>query len=110
MGYEGDYWVDESGVLQIRVAEYPNDIQEIGTIIHELLEVWKLYKRGITIEEVEAFDVAHEYHEDPGCLPDAPYFVEHMESMDVEKLLCRQMLFNWNEYYNTPPIGAEGNI
>jgi hypothetical protein len=104
MDYHGDYWWEKDGTLQIRCSRYPNEIQEIGTIDHEMLEAWKLKVKGVSVKDVEKFDKEHEDHDDPGCLPDAPYHKEHMESMQHEKLLCEQMGFDWDKYYNTEPI------
>jgi hypothetical protein len=109
MGYYGDYFYDKDGTLQMRIADYPNEIQNIGTILHELLEVWKLKVKGVSVRAVEKFDDEHSLHDDPGCLAEAPYHIEHMESIKHERLLCKSMGFDWHTYYDTEPIGANND-
>ena len=107
MEYFGDFYWEKDGTLQIRVAQYPNEIQDVGTIVHEFLEAWKLKVKGVSVKDVEMFDKEHEDHDDPGCLKDAPYHKEHMESLYIEKIICKQMGFDWNTYYTIVPIGAD---
>lgn len=102
----GDYWIDENGVLQIRVSEFENPDFALYTAIHELLEVWRVIKKGIPLEAIDRFDLAHIDHPDPGCLPEAPYHEEHLQSMDVEQLIAAQDGYDFKKYYNTSPKGA----
>lgn len=102
-GY-GDYWVDEEGTLQIRSREYENPDHAFGCIIHELIEAWRCYKKGIALESIEKWDEEHADHDDPGRLPGAPYQVEHLQSMAIERLMCRQDGYKWKEYDKAEPI------
>ncbi len=104
-----DYWVDEKGTLQIRIAEFENPDFAIFWAIHELLEAWRCAKAGIPLEAIEKFDALHKDHEDPGSLPDAPYHKQHMQSLTIQHILCEQDGYNYDEYLETEPlpIGAK---
>ena len=104
----GDYWIDERGVLQIRVSRFADPRIARNTAVHEMLEACRCAARGLSFEEIDKFDLAHLDHEDPGCLPDAPYHAEHMQSMEVERLLVSQDGADWSEYYNAAPIPFTG--
>lgn len=105
-GWEyGDYWIDKKGALQIRVAEYENADAAIYLVIHELMEAWRTAKRGVTMEAIDTFDLAHQDHPDPGLLPDAPYHDEHIKSMEIEYLMSKQDGYSFSEIYECKPIG-----
>src|ERR1035437_8139243 len=72
----GDYFLDEKGVLQIRVSEFDNHIDILALILHELNEAWLCAVKGVTIKEIDEFDLSHPETEDPGLLKCAPYFEE----------------------------------
>jgi hypothetical protein len=95
----GDYFMRD-GVCVVQVAEdlpaamgegtYPNEHFLIA--LHEMVEWYLMQKRGITEEEVSAFDVAYEAEAiltghrpgEPGDQPDAPYRREHREASLIE--------------------------
>lgn len=94
----GDYWMDENGVLQVRAVEFKELDHSFRVAVHELLEAWRCYRKGISLESIEAFDAAHADHDDPGCLTDAPYHREHMQSMLVEDILLMQDGYQPEDY------------
>jgi hypothetical protein len=100
----GDYYTDEKGTLHIRSREYENPDHAFGCIIHELIEAWRCYKKGITLESIEKFDADHADHDDPGRLPEAPYHLEHCRSMEIERLMCYQDGIPWDEYDKAEPL------
>lgn len=99
----GDYWVD-GDTLEIRISEYQNPDFAVFLAVHELLEAYRCVKKGVTMAAIDAFDLAHQDDEDPGQLPDAPYHLEHMQSMEVERLLCQQDGYDFEDYYGAEPI------
>ncbi len=103
----GDYWIDEKGILQIRVSQFDNPDHALRIAIHEVLEAWRCAKRGLDFGEIDKFDLEHIESEDPGQLKCAPYHTEHMQSMDIERLLCHQDGVKWEDYYNSEPIGVK---
>jgi len=102
----GDYWIDETGALQIRVSEYadPRDARDIA--IHELLEAWRCAERGVSFADIDQFDLDHTDHPDPGLLPSAPYHKEHIDSMAVDYLIAQQDGRDFSEVYAHTPIGV----
>jgi hypothetical protein len=103
----GDYWVDNAGVLQIRVSAYVNPDHAMCCIIHEIMEAWRCFRKGVTLESIEDFDKSHIDCDDPGTLPDAPYHKEHMQSIEIEKLIYKQNGDDFNEYSKHNPIDLE---
>lgn len=100
----GDYWIDEAGVLQIRVSEFDNPDYAIYIAIHELMEAWRYArKHGPDYSAIDRFDRANSTSLEPGRIPDAPYHDEHMKSEAIERLLCRQDGYVWKDYYHTEP-------
>jgi hypothetical protein len=101
----GDYWIDEKNILQVRVSEFADPDIAIRIAVHELMEAWRCSKKGIDFAEIDRFDIANIDHHDPGIFKCAPYHHEHMQSMDIERLLCIQDGVKWEEYYDAEPLG-----
>lgn len=99
-----DYWVDERGALQIRIAEFENPDFALFWAIHELLEAWRAAKAGVSLEAIEKFDAAHADDEDPGSLKAAPYHAQHMKSLTVQHILCEQDGYNYDDYLAAEPL------
>jgi hypothetical protein len=93
----GDWVVDEFGNIHIRVSKELGEDGAFLVAIHELLEVYLCKKRGITTATVDAFDLTYE-GDDPGADPKAPYFNEHKFATKIEKLLCKELGLDWDEY------------
>ena len=102
---EGDYWVDEKGALQIRISEFDNPDVSIRIAIHEIMEAWRCAKRGLNFADIDTFDLDHPV-DDPGLLKCCPYHTEHMQSMDIERLLCFQDGVDVEGHYNSVPTGV----
>ena len=94
----GDYWVDELGVLQVRVSDMGNQYYEGMVIIHELIEELLTRFKGISEPDIMQFDIEHLDSDDPGSLEDAPYHSEHMFALEIERAMCEYMGFVWDEY------------
>ena len=96
----GDWMFDGLGDLNMKISDMGNPDYEFMVAIHEACEAWLCRKRGISEESVTAFDTS-EYGltlEDPGSDPKAPYYKEHMMALEIEKILCKEMGLNWDEY------------
>jgi len=96
----GDWYYDPDGTLQIRVSsdvpELPSAAHQFLIALHELVEVKLCEARGVTQEQVDAFDFAHqddcnEAGTEPGDLPDSPYRREHRFAMLVEHLMAHEL-------------------
>lgn len=97
----GDYWVDADGTLQVRISDMGNRQYENLVMIHELAEHMLCEARGITNEQIDAFDLAYEGGGEPGDEPDAAYQNEHLIATGIEKMLCAALGIKWAEYEKT---------
>ena len=96
----GDYWADKNK-WEIRISRMKNPDYEFLIMIHELVELYLTQKRGIKEEDITKFDLEHLDNEDPGSIPEAPYHKEHMFSMEVEKLIIKELGLDWKDYMDS---------
>jgi hypothetical protein len=68
----GDYWLDESGVEQIRVSEMMDWRYEVLVAIHEIIEMALIRHRGIAEEGITEFDIRFEQNKDRGLVTGEP--------------------------------------
>lgn len=100
----GDYWIDDNGDTQIRIAETGNHDYNNLVLIHEVVEFILTQNRGITEPEIQAFDEQFDLNKkqgdnsEPGDSPDSPYRNEHRFAENIERLLCHELNINWNDY------------
>lgn len=94
----GDYFRTADGALYIKVQSFLDERYEFLIAVHELIEETLTRHRGIKEEVIKAFDEAHLDSDDPGSLPDAPYYNEHVFAECIERLVAREMGVNWDEY------------
>lgn len=95
----GDWQFSEDGSLKILVADAVGDRdfpenEQFLIAIHELVEAWLCRHRGITQEQVDAFDQSDEavsHFGEPGDLPGCPYRKEHRFAMLVEHLIAKEL-------------------
>ena len=98
----GDCVFNELGDLNMKVSDMGNRNYEFLVAVHEFVEAWLCREHGVKEEDVTAFDTS-EYGlslEDPGSDCKAPYHVEHMFALQIEKLLAEKLGVNWEEYEN----------
>jgi len=103
----GNYWIDESGVLQIRVSDMGNDDFNFLVGIHEMIEFYLTMKRGIPESTITAFDIEFEKeraigmqddYAEAGNDPFCPYKQEHFFATTIERLMAAELKIDWNEY------------
>lgn len=101
----GDYWLDESGVEQVRVSAMPDWRYEALVVVHELVELILTRHRGIAEEHISNFDIDFEQSREkamvtgePGDHPNAPYRKEHFFATNLERLLAAELDVDWFEY------------
>ena len=56
----GDYWLDETGVEQIRVSEMMDWRYEVLVAVHEIVEMALTRQRNIAEEAITEFDIKFE--------------------------------------------------
>lgn len=91
----GDYFKSKD-TIQFRISKTNADY-EFLVMIHELVEWYLTQKRGITIKEIDNFDL-HYVGDDPGADPDAPYHKEHMFATFIEQVLADELGIDWWKY------------
>lgn len=100
----GDYWVDEMGVIQVRVSELSDWRREVLIAVHELVELLICKHDGVSNESIDAFDKNFEASrhpnntDEPGDEPDAPYCEAHCISTGIERLLAARLGVKWKLY------------
>lgn len=105
-GFSGaDWWFDENGDLQIRVAQMSSPEREMTLAIHEIVECALAKFHGVKVEDVDAFDRIVEEAEpekhgiDAGDLPGCPYAREHMAATACERVVAMELgIGSWREY------------
>lgn len=105
----GDWWFPKlaphSGFYaEIRVSRMSKEDYEFLVGIHEQIEAYLCYKRGISEQAVSDFDIAFEAvrapenTDEPGNDPLAPYHKEHLFASEIERQLAKELGVNWEEY------------
>jgi hypothetical protein len=102
----GDYYEVEGGKWVIEVSELGDARYEFLVVVHELVEWFLLWWRGVREEEVRRFDEWWEEEakkgnvqcDEPGDDMRAPYYWEHLFATLVEKMVALQLGVDWKEY------------
>lgn len=94
----GDYWKEGEKDI-FRISDCKNRKYEWMLAIHELIEKALNESKGITNEQVDAFDLTQkDLEEEPGDEPNCPYRDAHCFATAVERILCAAMGISWKEY------------
>jgi hypothetical protein len=99
-----DYFLDEKGALQIRIAEFENPDFAFYWAMHEAMEAWRCFRDGVSLESIEKWDAKHADDDDPGALPGSPYRKQHLQSMTIQHMLCEQDGYIYEEYMEAEPL------
>lgn len=76
-------------------------------LIHELVEIFLLQKRGLSLKATDDFDIQfekdreaglHNEADEPGDDSHCPYRDEHRRAENIERLLCDMLGVNWHSY------------
>lgn len=111
----GDWWVDDRGVLQIRVSSEMGSDSCFLVAMHECIEAVIAMRRGVTVQQVDDFDIAYEKahreggtlggeridESEPGDDPSCPVFKEHGLATGIEAILCSEMGIPWAVHNDT---------
>jgi hypothetical protein len=97
-----DWYWDDNGDLQVRVAPMSDWRRETLLAIHETVEAIMCKHNGVTQASVDVFDKeyyeTHECDKDAGDDPQAPYVREHCLATAIERILCAELDVNWKSY------------
>ena len=86
--------------LRIKVSDMKSEGSEYEFLvgIHELIEAFLCKEFGIKEEDVDKFDLMHQDHPDPGSLPEAPYYRQHLIATIIEQILAHELEISWDTY------------
>lgn len=108
----GDWWLDDSGVWQVRISELGDPSQENLIALHEIVEILiSLAKLPFDAKPEEMVAVADEFDKryeaarhpaddtsEPGYVPSAPYYRPHMIASAIEHLVAMELNVDYNLY------------
>lgn len=100
----GDWWFTPTGDIEIRVSDMGNPQYEFLVAYHEQCEVMMCINEGITVEEVDAFDIEFEKNraednaDEPGDDPKAPYRKQHFAATTLERQMAANLGVDWKLY------------
>jgi len=100
----GDWKTADGDLTEVVVSTMQPEDYSFLVALHELVEGWLCVKRGITHEEVTAFDEAYEVQRpegdesEPGDSELAPYRKEHRFATRIERMMAKELGVNWREY------------
>jgi len=84
--------------LIIKVSKLGDERYEYLVGLHELVEAYLCKAYGITSVEVDAFDLAHKDDIDPGDIPSAPYYRQHLFATIIEHIIADELDVDWDAY------------
>lgn len=102
-GFTGaDWWFDENGDLQVRVAIELPPLERQALALHETFEAMLCKHMGITVEMVDKFDAKfkgeNEFDINAGDDPEAPYRVPHTYATAIERVFTGAVGIDWYGY------------
>lgn len=105
-GFTGaDWWWDNNGDLQVRVASELTDWREQACLmIHEAAEALMCLHLDVTVPMVDDYDAKFEReHPDDkttnvGDLPDCPYRIPHNAATAMERTMATVLDVSWQQY------------
>ena len=101
----GDYFYNRKGYLIFRISKQKTRFLEKMQLIHELIEQTLCEYSAILHERIDEFDMNYDMknstYQEPGDDPNAPYHKQHVLAKDVEKMICKQLNLNFDEYFNS---------
>ena len=89
------------------MSELSSPDREFLIAVHEMLEQYICKKRGIKIEDINAFDInfeeerkkgLHTPEDEPGDDKNAPYRREHFFATNIERQLAAELGVDWADY------------
>lgn len=93
--------------IHIHVSQLPDWRLAALVAVHELIEVLLCKQAGITVDQVDAFDIEFEKARaagtipnycEPGDDPAAPYQKQHAIATGVERIVAAELGVKWQEY------------
>lgn len=103
----GDWKIGDDGHLEVSAVWLKDPRHRFLIQLHEMIEAVLCAHRGITDEQVTAFDELfekereegkHEEFDEDGDDPRAPYRKEHFTATNIERQMAAELGVDWQEY------------
>jgi len=94
----GNWQVLPDGDIAVQIVEAGDERYAFLLAMHETIEAFLCKRGGVTTEDVDRYDFAHQDDDDPGLSPAAPYHDQHMVAFAVEILLAKALGVDWRRY------------
>jgi hypothetical protein len=94
----GDWTYSTNGTLCIYASETNVAAYNWALLLHELVEAWLCRQNGITVEEVDAWDLNWSSDGEPGDHPQCPYHRPHQAATVIERLFLWMTGYDWEGY------------
>lgn len=94
--------------LTITVTQMPDQLMSWPIVIHELAEALLCHAAGITTQQVDDWDIrgGGKGDPEPGSLPGAPYFAQHMQACKFEDAMVEYLDLDPEDYADALAIGG----
>lgn len=95
------WWEDDGDTLHMQVSDMGDWRKEMCIGYHEMLEALECKQKGITGDQVSAFDETWKEHDgidEAGDDEAAPYYWQHQHAMVAEQHLANCLELPWHEY------------
>lgn len=100
----GDYYYNLFGSLVVLVSDMGDWRMEFLIAYHELSEIPLCWEAGITIREIDEFDMEYDLRREPGNTSEpgddqaCPYYHCHQYASQQEREMCAKFGIDWDEY------------
>jgi hypothetical protein len=100
-------WRFRGKELLITVSRMKNPDYIFLVALHELVEAWLCFRRGIRERDITKFDKEYERNRKDGDFSElgdsqnAPYRREHKFATKIERQMAKELRVDWNEYDQT---------
>lgn len=103
----GDWVIKNPDTLYIAVSETGDRNYNALIMIHELIEAVLCRAKGISVKDVDKFDMTYEANRvdgddsEPGDDSNAPYKRQHCIATGIERILAAELGVDWKTYEET---------
>lgn len=101
----GNWKFEYPDTLHVFVSQTGDQHYDFLVSVHEIIEAYLCYARGISQKQVDDFDMKFEANRkddsEPGDDPKAPYKREHCIATGIERILASELLVDWKTYEET---------
>ncbi len=107
----GDYVKRRDEVIEFRISELKDERMEALIAIHEIVEQTLCKAKGISIDQIDTFDLTFNGSGEPGDSVHSLYRDQHRIATIIERIIAGELGIDWNEYEKViDSLGKKENI